>query len=56
MATFHMLVYIGFNILNAAGRYNKVECGSFGSVKHAHVEEGRVPRKGTVIFILLRSF
>jgi hypothetical protein len=44
-----MLAYVGFNVLNAAGHYNEVECGSAGSVKHAHSEEGRVPRKGTVI-------
>jgi hypothetical protein len=49
MATFAVLVYVRFNVLNAAGHYNKVECGSPRSVKHAHSEEGRVPRKGTVI-------
>jgi len=49
MATFPILVYVGCNALNAAGHYNEVECGSPGSVKHGRSEEGRVPRKGTVI-------
>ena len=49
MATFPMLIYVGFNVLNAAGHYNEVECGSPGSVKNAHSEEGRVPVKGTVM-------
>jgi hypothetical protein len=49
MGTFPMLVYIGSNLFNAAGHYNKVECGSSGSVKHAYAEEGRVPGKGTAI-------
>jgi hypothetical protein len=44
-----MLEYVGFNVLSAAGHYNEVECGNSGTVKHAHAEEGRVPRKGTVI-------
>jgi len=52
MATFPVLVYVGFNVLSASGHYNKVECGSSGSVTHAHTEEERVPRKGTVLFIL----
>jgi len=39
MATFPVLVYVGFNVLSAAGRYNKVEYGSSGSVTHTHAEE-----------------
>ena len=49
MATFPVLIFVGFNVLSAAGHYHKVECGSSGSVTHTHTEEERVPRKGTVI-------
>lgn len=56
MATFPMVVYVGFHVLNAAGHYNEVECGSTGSVKNAHSEEGRVPIKGTVILFPSANF
>jgi hypothetical protein len=37
MDTFPILVYVGCNALNAAGRYNEVERESPGSVKHGHI-------------------